>query len=106
MPTNFRSALQTRFGSDLYVDSLIEADDAALALVRFDQGKRLIVAAPIDHAWLDRFGGETSAFDHDHVLKVCPLDTANARALRKSCRISILCRWGWTPRRAAAIDWA
>ncbi len=82
MPTNFRSTLQTRFGSNLYLDSLIEANAAALALVRVDQSKRLIIAAPIDHLWLDRFGGETSAFDQDHVLKVCPLDSTNARAVR------------------------
>ncbi len=83
MPTNFSSSFQARFGSDLYVDSLIETDAAALALVRFDRGKRLIIAAPIDHPWLDRFGGESSAFDQDHVLKICPLDTANARAIRQ-----------------------
>lgn len=83
MPTNFKAALQTRFGSDLYLDSLIEANDATLALVRLDKGKHLVVVAPIGHAWLDRFGGESSAFDQDHTLKVCPLDAANAHVVRQ-----------------------
>ncbi len=83
MPTNFRAALQARFGSDLYLDSLIEDDDAALALARVDQCKRLIVTAAIGHPWADRFGGETSTFDRDQVLKVCPLDTDNARTVRQ-----------------------
>jgi hypothetical protein len=68
MPTNFNAALQSRFGSDLYLDSLIEANAAALGLVRIDGHKCLIVAAPIGHAWLDRFGGDSVVFDHDHAL--------------------------------------
>ncbi len=83
MPISFSSALQARFGSALYLDSLIEGDDAALALVRVDHCKRLIVAAPNGHSWLDRFGGETSTFDYNQVLKVCPLDIDNARAVRQ-----------------------
>jgi hypothetical protein len=82
MPTNFNAALQSRFGPDLYVDSLIEAKAAALGLVRSDGHKRLIVVAPIGHTWLDRFGGDSAAFDHDHALKICPLTADNARALR------------------------
>lgn len=84
MPTNFSAALQARFGFDLYLDSLIEGNDAALALAKINQQKRLIVAAPIGHAWLDRFDGASSAFDDDRVLKICPLDTNNARAIRQS----------------------
>lgn len=82
MPTNFKLALQARFGSDLYGDSLIEGNETALALVKINQHKRLVVAAPIGHAWLDRFGGESAALDHDRVLKICPLTADNARALR------------------------
>jgi len=82
MPTNFRTALQARFRSELYPDSLIEAGATALALARIKGHKRLIAVAPIDHAWLDRFGGEAQAFDADHALKLCPLDAANARVLR------------------------
>lgn len=84
MPTNFRLALQARFGSDLYLDSLIEANDASLALVQINQQKRLAVAAPIGHPWLDRFSGESTAFDHDRVLKICPLTADNARAVRNA----------------------
>ena len=82
MPTNYKPAWQTRFGSDLYGDSLIEGNETALALVKINQQKRLVVAAPIGHAWLERFGGESSALDHDRVLKICPLTADNARALR------------------------
>ena len=82
MPTNFKLALQARFGSDLYGDSLIEGNDTALALVKINQHKHLVVAAPMGHAWLDRFGGESAALDHDQVLKICPLTADNARALR------------------------
>jgi hypothetical protein len=74
--------LLNKFGANLYPASLIEAGGATLALARVDGGKRLIVVAPIGHAWLDRFSGEAQEFDREHTLKLCPLDAANARALR------------------------
>ncbi len=82
MPTNFSAALHSQFGSDLYVDSLIEVNDATLGLVRIKGQKRFVLLSPIGHAWLDRFDGESSAFDHAGVLKSCPLTADNARALR------------------------
>jgi hypothetical protein len=84
MPTNssFIAELQTRFEADLYPDSLVEAGGAALALARIDGHKRMIAVAPIDHPWLDRLGGEAHAFEQAQVLKVCPLDAANARVVR------------------------
>lgn len=66
----------------MYVDSLIEGNDATLGLVRIKGQKRFVLLSPIGHAWLDRFDGESSAFDHAGVLKSCPLTADNARALR------------------------
>ena len=63
--------------------SLIEHDGAALWLQRTADGKRLALLTPIGHAWLDRFSGEAQAFDQDQVLKLCPLDTANAQVLQE-----------------------
>lgn len=76
------SELQARFGSDLYPASLIEKNNATLWMQHTAHGKRLALLAPIGHAWLDRFAGEAQAFDHDHTLKLGPLDAANARVLR------------------------
>lgn len=83
MPTNFSATLQTRFGPDLYIDSLLEDNETVLALVKINRQKRLILLTPIGHAWLDRFSGESSTFTPDRVLKICPLTADNARALRR-----------------------
>jgi len=84
MPTNSSriAELQARLGSDLYTASLIEQDGVALWLQRAAQGKRLGLLTPIGHAWLDRFSGEAQTFDQDQVLKLCPLDTVNAKVLQ------------------------
>lgn len=84
MPTNSNRALelQDRFGSDLYPASLIEHEAAVFWMQRTAHGKRLAVLAPIGNACLDRFMGQAQAFDQDHTLKLCPLDTANAHILR------------------------
>ena len=76
------SELQFRFGSDLYTASLIEQDEVGLWMQRTAHGKRLALLTPIGQAWLDRFSGEAQEFDREHTLKLCPLDAANARALR------------------------
>ncbi|MBP7689205.1 MAG: hypothetical protein KA765_14915 [Thermoflexales bacterium] len=82
MPTNFSTTLHSQFGSDLYVDSLIEGNNATLGLVRIKGQKRFVLLSSIGHAWLDRFTGETQAFDDAHTLKLSALDVDNARALR------------------------
>ncbi|HTP09681.1 MAG TPA: tagaturonate epimerase family protein [Anaerolineae bacterium] len=73
--------LQQRF-PDLYSASAIIDQDTALFMQRTPQGKRLVVLAPIGHCWLDRFSGGTQVFNDQHMLKIGPLDAANAHVLR------------------------
>ena len=56
----------------------------ALWLVATPQGKRLAVLAPFNSALVESFRGEVSelAGEGGRLLLSCPLDPANARALR------------------------
>jgi hypothetical protein len=56
----------------------------ALWLVSTSQGKRLAVMAPYNSSLVEAFHGEVNelAGEHGRLLLSCPLDTANARALR------------------------
>ncbi len=75
--------LQRRFEPEMYVASLMVREDAAVWLQRTANGKQLALLAPVGHAWLDCFSGDAQAFDQGCVLKMCPTDDANARALRE-----------------------
>ena len=54
----------------------------ALWLVATPQGKRLAVLAPFNSALVKSFRGEVSELADGRLLLSCPLDPANARALR------------------------
>jgi hypothetical protein len=56
----------------------------ALWLVNTTAGKRLAVMAPFNSSLVEAFHGEVNelAGEHGRLLLSCPLDTANARALR------------------------
>ena len=77
--------LLNQFGANLYPASLIEASGATLALARVDGGKRLIVVAPIGHAWLDRFSGEAQEFDREHTLKAVPARCRQRTSFARRC---------------------
>jgi hypothetical protein len=67
-----------------YPASLVEMGSMALWLVATPQGKRLAVLAPFNSALVESFRGEVSelAGERGRLLLSCPLDPANARALR------------------------
>jgi hypothetical protein len=73
--------LAARFAPEWYAASLTIQDEAALWLQRSGHTKRLAILAPLDHMWLSQFSGESQSFDQGYVLKWCPTDYANARAL-------------------------
>ncbi len=54
----------------------------ALWLVATPQGQRLAVLAPFNSALVKSFRGEVSELADGRLLLACPLDPANARALR------------------------
>jgi len=74
--------LQDRFGDAMYPASLVTTGEAALWLHCTKDGKRLAVLAPADHVWLSLFSGEAQTYSDSKILKLCPTDDANARALR------------------------
>jgi tagaturonate epimerase len=65
-----------------YPASLIQMGRVALWLVYTTAGKRLAVLAPFNSALVESFHGEVSELADGRLLQSCPLDTANARALR------------------------
>lgn len=65
-----------------YPTSLIQMGNIALWLVSTTQGKRLAVLAPFNSALVESFHGEVSELADGRLLQSCPLDAANARALR------------------------
>ena len=79
-----KNDLMNRFEHAMYPASLFMADETALWLQRAAHGKQLAVLAPNTHRWLDQFKGNAQSFDDQHVLKLCPTDDANARALLES----------------------
>ena len=76
------SSLQSHFGQALYSASLVTHGDAALALIRIDQCKRLAIAARSSDPSAAAFRGETSELGEGYTLTLCPTDHANAHALR------------------------
>ena len=79
---NHPEALAKLFPSNIYKTSLIEIEDAVLALVRNSGGKYLAVLAAVQHPLLSRFHGEPSPLQENLSLLLCPLDVANAAVLR------------------------
>jgi len=88
------SELQSQF-PNIIPDSFIEHNGAAFWMQRDARGKRLaIISNPLRSAsgTLRRlqslisnlFDGESSNFQYDHILKLCPLSPPNARALREA----------------------
>ncbi|MHB8595317.1 MAG: tagaturonate epimerase family protein [Ktedonobacteraceae bacterium] len=78
--------LQTRFAAEMYWDSLVIANDAALWLQRTPSGKQLAIAAPSDHPWLTQFSDESQSrfaqsFSDGYTLNLYPMNHANARSL-------------------------
>jgi hypothetical protein len=65
-----------------YPASLVEMGRLARWLVATPQGKRLAVLAPYNSALVESFRGEVSEVPDGRLLLSCPLDAANAQALR------------------------
>ena len=65
-----------------YPASLVEMGRIALWLVATTQGKRLAVLAPYNSSLVESFRDEVGELADGRLLLSCPLDTANARALR------------------------
>ncbi len=74
--------LRARFESEMYPASLRIGDDVAVWLQRTASGKRLAVLAPAGLHRLTLFSGESQSFGDGCLLKLCPTDHANARALQ------------------------
>ena len=65
-----------------YPASLVQMGQIALWLVNTTAGKRLAVLAPFNSSLVESFHGEVSELADGRLLQSCPLDVANARALR------------------------
>jgi len=65
-----------------YPASLVEMGSTALWLISTPQGKRLAVLAPFSSTLVESFRGEVSELADGRLLLSCPLDPANAHALR------------------------
>jgi hypothetical protein len=74
--------LQEHFGAALISSSFVAQDTAALWLERAAAGKRLALLARADDPLLARFDGDQTEFRAGYVLKLCPTDHTNGRALR------------------------
>jgi tagaturonate epimerase len=77
-----RTELQAHFGAALIPDFFVVQDAAALWLERAGTGKRLVVLGRSDDPLLEGFQGEHDDFRAGYVLRRCPLDHVNGRALR------------------------
>ena len=76
--------LSERMKAKLYPRSPVEVDNAAFWLVATNAGKRLALLAAYNSPWLAQFRGESREQVDGQVLLLCPLDSANARALRRA----------------------
>jgi tagaturonate epimerase len=74
--------LQEHFGASLIPESLVAQDTAALWLDRADTGKRLAIVARPENPLLAGFRGQQHEFRGGYMLKLCPADHENGRALR------------------------
>ncbi len=76
--------LHTQFAAEMYRDSLVIANDAALWLQRTPSGKQLALVAPSDHPWLAQFSDKSQfaqSFSDGYALNLYPMSHANARSL-------------------------
>jgi len=79
--------LQTQFAADMYRDSLVIADDAALWLQRTPSAKQLAIIAPSEHPWLTQFSDQSQtsqsslSLSDSYVINLYPTNHANARSL-------------------------
>ncbi|HEY7355239.1 MAG TPA: tagaturonate epimerase family protein [Ktedonobacterales bacterium] len=74
--------LQAAAGAAFVANSLVIYDDAAFWYEAAGAGARLALLAAPDHPALARFHGEVAAFKDGYLLKRCPADAAQSRALR------------------------
>ncbi|MFL5807117.1 MAG: tagaturonate epimerase family protein [Roseiflexaceae bacterium] len=74
--------LQEHFGASLILESFVAQDTAALWLDRAATGKWLALVGRPDDPLLACFHGEHSDFRSGYILKLCPTDHENGRALR------------------------
>ncbi len=83
-PTTLPIDRLERAGAELYPGSRTDVDDALLLLERDAYGKRLLIAAPPASATLERFEGAPAGSVDGLALRRCPLNEANAAALRRT----------------------
>ena len=76
--------LRSTFGDALLSNSFMVQEGAAFWLNGDSADRRLAILARLEDPLLDRFGGEVQPFQDGYVLKLCPTDHANGRALRET----------------------
>lgn len=76
--------VQARFGAAVYAASFVAVGEAAYWLMREDDHKQLAVVAPADAPCLEAFTGVGEPFVDGLRLLRCPIDHANAAALRQA----------------------
>lgn len=76
------SELEDQFEGTCYANSMVEREARAFWLNRQGDQKTLSVLAPKGDALLEEFEGQGEDFGNDYVLKSCPTDAGNAKALR------------------------
>jgi hypothetical protein len=81
-----RQSIEEQFPNTLVRTSLVVHGDMALWLDKDGPNQRLALLALSNHPLLQQFHGQSSSFQSDYTLKYCPLDHANARALRTTLR--------------------
>lgn len=72
------------FSSTLVPRSLVESDETAFAVVKTNNHKELLVAAPDGQPILTSFEGRADDLGEGPRVLLCPLSTANALALRQA----------------------
>jgi tagaturonate epimerase len=76
--------IRTRASAGLYTESVVAENDVALWLESQGSEKSLGVVARRDNPLLENFRGEGEPFRDGYVLKRCPTDHDNARALQRA----------------------
>jgi tagaturonate epimerase len=76
--------IRTRASGGLYTESVVTENEVALWLESQGSKKSLGVVARRDNPLLEDFRGEGEPFRDGYVLKRCPTDHDNARALRRA----------------------